>query len=542
MPTTPYFDTTPTLAIWLALFCAAGCTTEPFRPDTDITVGVNDETAIATDDSAPADVLLISDTHASNPRAPHALLSDGYLADTYVTQVAIRPPHMDQWGSRMVDWVLEQPRETRMIIHLGDAGNIGCIGEFARLVANMDRRRTAGDVRHWYMAPGNHDSLVLGNWGYVASDPTVQTAWNTECSGTGSMDKHIFIDAYRTAQAWDEVDTPPDRNDDYACHDVITHNPAAAARICRRPPAYEYESFIIQSIAIEPDVTMILLDTTQFRQLPSLTHLGGATGGIGSRQFEEVRRWLEPLGDRRVILAGHHPITWLDDGSQRDLEQLIHDFHIAAYISSHTHNAANARLHRTTTQDDRRFLELNVGSLIDWPMEYEYLSVRPQSSPDTTELTLTVAAASQKLEAGCRERWEETRARYGDTAYYTNYVDDGVVTYGALRDQMFDRLRADLAAHQVVLPASYEAHELEVGAPPEELLDSTAQAQVVTDYERCQAIWASEAESQTTLSKWNAALLKLHGWFSPPPRFESGDALRAESQPVTSHRWLIRPR
>ena len=106
MPATPYFDETPLLALCLALFGATGCTSEPFRPDTDITVGVNDETEIATDDSAPADVLLISDTHASNPRAPHALLSDGYLADTYVTQVAIRPPHMDQWGSRMVDWVL----------------------------------------------------------------------------------------------------------------------------------------------------------------------------------------------------------------------------------------------------------------------------------------------------------------------------------------------------------------------------------------------------------------------------------------------------
>jgi hypothetical protein len=115
-----------TICVTLTL---ASCGSPIFRPATDLTVDIDDETAIPTEDSVPADVLLISDTHASNPMAPHALLSDGYYADTYVTEVAIRPPHMDQWGSRMVDWVLDQPRSARTIIHLGDAGNIGCVGD-----------------------------------------------------------------------------------------------------------------------------------------------------------------------------------------------------------------------------------------------------------------------------------------------------------------------------------------------------------------------------------------------------------------------------
>jgi 3',5'-cyclic AMP phosphodiesterase CpdA len=532
-------------AICMALTLAS-CASSSFRPDTDLTVGINDETAISTDDSAPADVLLISDTHASNPMAPHALLSDGYYADTYVTEVAIRPPHMDQWGSRMVDWVLDQPRSARTIIHLGDAGNIGCVGEFARLGAIMQRRRAAGDVRHWYLAPGNHDSLVLGNWGYVASDPGAHTAWDRECAGAvpaGTMDKHVFLDSYTTAQGWEVLPAQANPDDDYACSDVATHDATATVRICRRPTAYEYESFIIQAITIQPSITMILLDTTQFRELPGLTHLGGKTGGIGTRQFDEVRRWLAGMPDQRIVLAGHHPSTWLDEASQRDLEKLIHDYHIVAYFSSHTHNTANTRLHLTAIDDDRRFLEINVGSLIDWPMEYEYLSIHPLvASSKTTELILTIAAASKQLEDECEARWGATRVYRGQPGYYTDYLDHNSVIYDRLRDKMFAHLDADMAARGIALPDDYATRELERGGRPEELLDRADQAEVITTYERCHTIWASNAESQTSLSSWNAALLTIQGWFVPPPQFAGGDPLRAETTAVASHHWLIRPR
>lgn len=529
-------------ALWVALI-GAGCGSDPFRPDTDLTVGLDDVTAIETDDTATADVLLISDTHASNPLAPHALLSDGFLADTYVTEVAIRPPHLDHWGSRLLDWVLERPRPARTIIHLGDAGNIGCLGEMARFTASMNRRPDGGDARPWYMAPGNHDSLVLGNWGYIASDPDVRTAWNRECSGTGSMDKHGFLDAYLQAKGWDEVPESEPAGDGYTCHDVITHDANATAVVCRRPPAYEYESFIVQLIAINPDVVMVLLDTTGFRELPSLTHLGGKTGGIGERQIAEIRRLLEGSGGKRVILAGHHPSTWLDSASRADLAQLIHDFPVVAHLSGHTHNATNARLHDTATEDNRKFLELNVGSLLDWPMEYGYLSARPiPDSDDGIDLTLTIEASSMQLEDRCLERWGATRVPEGEPGYYTSYIKNGRVTYDALRAQMFERLRADLAVHDVRIPADYARHELESGATPSELIADAVAAQTVTDYERCQAIWASEAESHAELSPWNARLLSPNHWLQSPPSFAGGDELRAAKEAVASHRWLIRRR
>jgi Calcineurin-like phosphoesterase len=533
------------LAIWLALLGSPGCSSYEFKPDAVLVVDEAAETWVPTDDTSPADVLLISDTHASNPMAPHALLSDGDLADTYVTRVAVRPPQMDQWGSRIVDWVLEQPRHAQTIIHLGDVANIGCLGEFARFSASLQRRRAAGDLRRWYIAPGNHDSLVLGNWGYSASPTDMDTKWSTECAGTaisGVMDKHGFLAAYLAAQVWTEVVTPRDPGDDYTCSDVVTHDDQAMARICRRPTAYQYDSFMIQAIAINPDVTILLLDTTQFRQHPRLTYPGGKTGGIGTRQLDEARRWLAKLGGKRVILAGHHPISFLDDASQEELALLIHDVPIVAYLSAHTHDAANVRLHPTAAADDQHFLEINVGSLIDWPMEYGYLRVRPvPQTADSTELTLTVAALSKQLEAECRVRWGETRVRTGEPDYYVRDHHEAAA-YDGLRASMFQRLDEDLAAYPPALPHDYARTELVDGGPPSELLGDLAQAAQVASYERCQALWASEAESLSTLSPWNTAVYQILGLFSPTPTSGPDPVLRADSEEVATRRWQIGPR
>lgn len=78
---------------------------------------------------------------------------------------------------------------------------------------------------------------------------------------------------------------------------------------------------------------------------------------------------------------------------------------------------------------------------------------------------------------------------------------------------MFQRLDEELAAYPATLPHDYARRELVDGAPPSALLDDPAQAAQVPGYERCQALWASEAESLTTLSSWNAAVYPILGLF-----------------------------
>lgn len=518
------------------------CSSYTFTPDTALTVTAGADTTVTIEAGAPADLLLISDTHASNPLAPHGLASDGAFADQYLTTVAVRPPHVDQWGSRILDWILDQPRAATVVVHLGDAANLGCLGELARFTSIMSGARADGRVRRWLMAPGNHDSLRVGNFAEVADPPAIESNWNGECKGiepAGGMDKHGFLESYLAAQDWQEAPPEP-AIDDYVCNDVLTHDPTVQARICRRDALHQYDTFLLQAIELSADVTLILLDTTQYRERPALLHPGGSQGGIGASQLALLRDWLTARPGKRFILAGHYPISRLDDASTQELEPIVHDFAVIAYLSGHLHNASAALLHETTTADDQRFLELNLGSVVDWPMEYGYLSARSlEGTVASTELTLTVATA-QQLAAPCALRWGDTRVPSGTAGDYVSYAGGGSDDYGALRDDMFQRLRVALRRAGGAVPDSYPARELTRGEMPATLLGDTPDAEGIADYERCQALWASEAESHTKLAplraEANALVDLLHSTtpVSAPP-------LRPDDRLEVSHRWLIGP-
>jgi hypothetical protein len=240
-------------------------------------------------------------------------------------------------------------------------------------------------------------------------------------------------------------------------------------------------------------------------------------------------------------LAGHHPITSLDEASQHDLARLIHDFPIIAYLSGHLHNSATARLHDMPTASDSKLLELNVGSVIDEPMEYAVLHADSLPGPGAkTELTLTVAAISEQLADACDRSWGHTRVRSGQHGYYVSYVARwGHSAYGLLRDQMFQHPQADVATPEAGLPAGYAARELARGETPIELLGDTVQAHRITAYERCQAVWATAAEAATTLSRWNRWVWTIIGWFQRAPAPIPTQRIRADGEAVATGRWRI---
>ena len=85
----------------------------------------------------------LADTHNSFPLAPHELGTNNYVIDGIVG-AAIRPPQVELWGARVLDWILRKPRKVDYVVHLGDAANIACTSEFERFVQSMKHSTTSG--------------------------------------------------------------------------------------------------------------------------------------------------------------------------------------------------------------------------------------------------------------------------------------------------------------------------------------------------------------------------------------------------------------
>ena len=438
--------------------------------------------------------LLLADNQFSNVEAAHAAWSDNYRADTHVTRVAIRPPHMDHWGQRILEHALEDGRAKKvgLVLHLGDAANISCVSEMHRFTNSMNR---AGIP--WFMAPGNHDSLMMGNWAYDAATAGERTVWGNECKSLASpagakseaMDKDGFLRAYVAAKGWTEG--PATEVDELQCSSVVTNDPRVEARLCRSATGAHWNAYIVQKVVMNDKTSIILLDTTQYRKMPRSIRPGGVTGGIDRDQFVVIRAWLdaEAAQARTVILAGHFPLEALDKPSRAELEDLMKRPSVGAYLSAHTHEATAARFH-TLANLSRQALEINVGSILDMPMQYAFLGT--SGGPGTFQLTMTVVDVPSVLRGNCETRWGNTKRNQSITAgYYTSYVKAGA--YQLLRKQMFEHARTDLVG--VNLPEDFQAKELADWA----LSDIVSEPDVerVADYERCQALWAAEAEDKT---------------------------------------------
>jgi hypothetical protein len=87
------------------------------------------------------------------------------------------------------------------------------------------------------------------------------------------------------------------------------------------------------------------------------------------------------------------------------------------YVSAHTHDSATARLHSHDSISKspeigqrRQFLEVNIGSVVSWPMEYSYLSLSLSRTSERIALTLSVASAARILREECSV-WDKQEYR-----------------------------------------------------------------------------------------------------------------------------------
>jgi hypothetical protein len=446
-----------------------------------------------------ADFLLIADTHASYPYAPHALKSNDDRID-HIVSAAIRPPEVDLWGDRILDWVLERPTQVHAVVHLGDAANIGCVSEFERFANKMQEFRDRTQVP-WFMAPGNHDSLMMGNWGYASPGIEEETRWGRECGLARDLDKEQFLIHYLAAEHWAQRGGGYIRGN-YRCFDVDTQDSSAQAIVCHyagipekpgdQPPrwpnkrytAYSWGSFILQSIALDDNKALILIDTTDYREHPHLERIGGVWGGFSNLQAELATTMASTQKSKTIVVGGHYPIDALDSDSQKALLPLLESAGVVSYLSAHTHDSATARWHHFEgTSTPRGFLELNIGSVVAWPMEYAYFTMTPADASTTFELSIN--RIPRQLLVECAQ-WDKPSYRVKNNVY-TSY--HGTYGYSSALRAMFSREMDTFAG----LPDTFGEQESYIRPLSELVAVPSVRAQVVS-YERCQAIFASEAE------------------------------------------------
>lgn len=332
-------------------------------------------------------VWLVADNQLHNLYGePIRLLRTG-LADQYV-ESAIRSVQLDFYGEYLLRWFLERQASTdpvHPVIHLGDACDISCTGEFERFLEIMHLARGG-----WVMAPGNHDGFFFGN---EHRDPEGDHEWSGACKNAGEpMTKEKFVRLYLEVlndqygqdgqPLWTGPSIPSQGNWRYDTErGERRDHPFLSAVAWNIDGAHPWRSFVVQELDLSvPDkpvqVKSVILDTTQYQWKPSLLPLSinaGITGQLLDNQLDVVRSWvvqrlgLETGKQCLWVLLGHHPFQKLATSSQEGVDDLRKRSGALLYVSAHEHNGkfiVNGK-----GQDEGNWLELNIGSVLDWPAE-----------------------------------------------------------------------------------------------------------------------------------------------------------------------------
>jgi len=371
-------------------------------------------------------VILIADNQFNNIYTDPTVLRNFY-ADSFA-EVSIRPPQVDLFSPQLFNWTLQKYNaKENFVIHLGDALNIACSNEwdiFEKSLENVNKDR-------FVMALGNHDFYWYGvTDGESKSD---RVAWAIACddrypittksaNDTKRFTKGRFINKYLK---FIDIGYIPNTTNRY-----FTKKGESAfiqEIFVKRfnDERDEYSSFLVQKINIpSKDSTKeglggIVIDTGAYNKKPLnvLGHLkiaghynSGEIGQLTKPQQKIIEEWSNKFKEKRepFLIFGHHPLKAFTPKEKIWLENLIkNNSYALGYISAHTH------LGFVNKKDKRKgLLEINVGSITDYPNEIRTLSVNPARG----ELKSTLHPISQnKLD---NTPWCD--ALYDYTASYPN--------------------------------------------------------------------------------------------------------------------------
>ncbi len=350
-------------------------------------------------------------------------LPERNLAIKAMSATSIRPPPLDLFSRDVLAWILaEGAPQADVVLHLGDAIDLACTGEFETFLAVMEK---AG--RPWFMAPGNHDFFYFGSY-----DPEDRKLWEDAAYGAGEvLTKDRFIRAYVAAIL--KQDDPGIR----ALGEALGSAPLPASFEWRAPHGtpgfldaiawsidaeHPWRSFLLQQVDLtgpgpeDPNVAVYLLDSCQYARRPELVpnawecyplHLNcGFTGEMLPDQLRKLRAWVEggPKGGYGVLMC-HHPFTSLAPRTKSSLGWLWKENRIGVMVTAHTHEGY-FRHHSLGGGPER--IELNIGSTTDWPMEWRTLqgSGKPGGEVYIRTMRYTLVETLRKKGGFFLREWE----------------------------------------------------------------------------------------------------------------------------------------
>lgn len=363
-------------------------------------------------DAAPTTgaIVLIADSHY------HYLLGrptffQTRFADQRFSNSAIRSPQLDLFGDEFLQEALDREvgakGRAEAIVHLGDALDFACDDEWAHFLAQMSTSNAP-----WVMTPGNHDAFYFGNF----DAPNIADDWKASCSQGGvPIRKDRFIALYLQALANQPMNTGlraviSAKHDDgrwqcdpktSPCQTIflqgivwhLDHSHPSRSYVSQRVNlGYRRQPITNPTASIDG----ILIDTAQYEnsvglELAALKMAAGKMGQILDDQRKVVDTWVKDAKNARVVIPmGHHPYGELDESSRRFVDTIMRDSPL--FVSAHTHdgrylvqatnNAGGNVTYQETAQGKTTvgWLELNLGSILDWPPNYRRLTFFQRAS------------------------------------------------------------------------------------------------------------------------------------------------------------------
>ena len=429
-------------------------------------------------DGRPASrrVLLIADSQL------HHLYGDPIiegtpLIDRKVSSTAIRPPQLDLFGQELLRWAVDRARGRTPILHLGDALDLACVAEFEQFAAIMSGPGNPS----WVMTPGNHDAYFFGNF------DDLQGHWDRACRrGGGPLTKDALVARYLQELAR----TRP------TLARAIEAHPSAGTWTCAAPESdcflqkaqwridtgSRWRSYIVQKVdlgrkgpGVDDRVSAILADSTQYPENPAplLLH-AGQVGSLLADQAGIIRAWVRGAEQRgeKLVLATHHPYRELSPPSRAHFDAFMRSPATLLMVSAHSH----AGRYIAHGEGDRAWLELNVGSILDWPMEYRTLAFQQPAARHAGDKS-GIMLVSDLIRIPrqwdrfigsqfptCDPRWE---ARPRDDDYYLDYRSSPALHPTVIQGTVYDNLLAAYRRMFRLLPVQSPARaDAEASASP----------------------------------------------------------------------------
>lgn len=330
-------------------------------------------------------VALLADTQFHESRGEPSRFF-GKSGDEFVP-VTVRTGQQVIGTGDMLLRALAMARDHALVLHAGDALDVSCQTEWAQFAGVMTEGRGDPGPASWLFAPGNHDGFMVGNFLTPERGAYRTDYWRNVCNAGrvfengrvvhGHLPKNDLIRAYtkqlaRTVAGADQSDSGCTTGGEY-CWSYLT-----------MPPAREWQSYIVQLVrmpaapgAVHP-VYALLLDSSEFREPPVTPWTwAGLSGNVSTYQMQAAEQMIRGLpAEARFFIVAHHPLKdwqfrYWDYSHETAWRRLVGDPRSLRFaITAHSHDGGWYR-HPMKGGD---LMELNIGSLNDWPVYFRSLS------------------------------------------------------------------------------------------------------------------------------------------------------------------------